>query len=556
MHHSINHCRRRFLLQTGAATLFYAGAPSWLRAMESTGLRPMPKIAPNAASSSFNPDVDLELVCRPATVSILNGPATSVWRYFANLIKGPENTLTTLPDSYLGSIMRFWKGQKIRIRLRNELPEPTITHWHGLHVPALMDGHPMYAIDPGEVFVYEFDMLNRAGMNIYHPHPHEATATQVYHGLAGAILVNDDEERALGLPSGEYEIPIIIQDRTFDDQNQLVYGGGMHFGRFGFYGERVLVNGRPDFRIVVSSRAYRFRMMNGSNARIYKLAWDDGTPIVVIGVDGGLLERPEEKPYVMLAPGERLDVWADFSGRSVGSRLLMRSRSFSGALPRMARCMIGGGWCGMGETGGMMSGSGLPVGSDYPILTVDVTRSVSDSPNLPSHLSKITYYQLSDAANPDRPVPIAISEGPMSVLLNGRPYAETDVQPSERIPVNSVQLMKIFHAHHGGMHGMGMMGGMGMGGGMSMMSSMAHPIHLHGQQFQILDRDIDEDHAEDYATMRERFVTSGWKDTVLVAPGETVRIIKPFDDFKGLFMYHCHNLEHEDMGMMRQFSVD
>ena len=556
MHRSVICSRRRFLLQTGAGVMVCAGAPGWLRAMESAGMRAMPKIAPNAASSDFNPDVDIELVCRPGSVPILNGPATPVWRYFANLIKGPENTLTILPGSYLGSIMRFWKGQKIRVRLRNELPEPTITHWHGLHVPALMDGHPMYAIDPGEVFVYEFEMLNRASMNIYHPHPHEATATQVYHGLAGAILVNDEEERALGLPSGEYEIPIIIQDRTFDDQNQLVYSGGMHIGRFGFYGDRVLVNGRPDFRIEVSSRAYRLRMMNGSNARIYKLAWDDGTPIVVIGVDGGLLERPEEKPYVMLAPGERLDVWADFSGRSVGSRLVMRSRSFSGALPRMAECMTGGRGCGMGGMSGMMSGSSLPLGSDYPIFTVDVTRSVSDSPSLPSSLSKIARYQLSDAANPDKPVPIAISEGPMSVMLNGRPYAENDVQPSERIPVNSVQLMDIFHAHGGGMHGMGMMGGMGMGGGMGMMSSMVHPIHLHGQQFQILERDIDEDHGEDYATMREGFVTSGWKDTVLVTPGERVRIIKPFHDFKGLFMYHCHNLEHEDMGMMRQFLVE
>ena len=181
---------------------------------------------------------------------------------------------------------------------------------------------------------------------------------------------------------------------------------------------------------------------------------------------------------------------------------------------------------------------------------------MSDSPSLPSSLSKIARYQLSDAANPDKPVPIAISEGPMSVLLNGRPYAENDVQPSERIPVNSVQLMDIFHAHGGGMHGMGMMGGMGMGGGMGMMSPMVHPIHLHGQQFQILERDVDEDHGEDYATMREGFVVSGWKDTVLVTPGERVRIIKPFHEFKGLFMYHCHNLEHEDMGMMRQFSVE
>ena len=199
----------------------------------------------------------------------------------------------------------------------------------------------MYVIDPGESYVYEFEMRNRASMNIYHPHPHEATATQVYRGLAGAIIVNDEEERALGLPSGEFEIPIVIQDRTLNDDNQLVYGGGMHMDMIGFQGERILVNGRPNYRVDVASRAYRLRVMNGSNARIYKLAWEDGTPLTVIGVDGGLLERPEIKPYVMLAPGERLDLWADFSGRAVGSKLVMGNAPFQGGVPPMARAHDG-----------------------------------------------------------------------------------------------------------------------------------------------------------------------------------------------------------------------
>ena len=112
------------------------------------------------------------------------------------------------------------------------------------------------------------------------------------------------------------------------EQNQLIYVRNMHDRMMGFYGDRILVNGRPDFQIDVASRAYRLRVLNGSTARIYKLGWDDGTPITVIGVDGGLLEKPEVKPYVMLAPGERLDVWADFSGRNVGSQLVMRSLRF------------------------------------------------------------------------------------------------------------------------------------------------------------------------------------------------------------------------------------
>jgi FtsP/CotA-like multicopper oxidase with cupredoxin domain len=606
--------RRRFIAQTGMALAALSSPYQWLQAMEGMAKSGMPKRAPLTANPSFNPDVELELLCKADSIPILDGAPTRVLRYFASLLKGPENTLTTLPDSYLGRIMRFQRGQKIRIHLRNALPEPTITHWHGLHVPAEMDGHPLYAIGPGETFVYEFEMRNRASFNIYHPHPHEATAKQVYFGMAGGILVNDDEEDALGLPSGEYEIPIVIQDRAFDEQNQLVYLRSMHDRMVGFYGDRILVNGKPDYAIDVASRAYRLRILNGSTARIYKLAWSDGTLLTVLGVDGGLLEQPEVKPYVMLAPGERLDVWADFSGRKAGSTLELRSRPFSGVLPKMAESMMGG------MRGGRMGGGALPIGSDYPIFTVRVTRATGDSPSLPARLAKFDRYRESDTANAGRPVPIGISEGPMSMLLNGRPYAYNDVQPNERMPFNTVQLMEIFHAHgggsgHGGQSGsrgmdhganakdsdggmemggmrhgrsgMGMMGGgmqhaeaqrsngtgdhsmagmgggmgmQGMGmqgmGGMSMMMSMAHPIHLHGQYFQILSRATENVDAGDYASVRDGFINSGWKDTVLVMPGERIRIIKPFQDFKGLFMVHCHNLEHEDLGMMRDFSVE
>lgn len=617
MKYSINPSRRRFFAQTGIGLLAYAGTPTWLRAME--GMGEMPKMAPRKASANFHPDVEIDLICKPSEVSILSGQPTRVLQYVAKLVKGPANTLTELPGSYLGPLLRFEKGQKIRVNLHNQLDGPTITHWHGLHVPADVDGHPLYEIDKGETFVYEFEMLNRASMNLYHPHTHNHTGEHVYHGLAGAILVNDQEERKLELPSGEYEVPIVIQDRLFDANNQLQYARQMHDRMMGFYGDRILVNGRPDFKLDVASRAYRFRILNGSTARIYKLAWDDNLPLTVIGTDGGLLETPVLKPYVMLAPGERLDVWADFSGRKVGSQLVLRSRSFSGVLPGMAERMMtgkhggddqphGGGGHRMGMG---MHGSALPVGSDYPIFSVHVTKSVSDSPALPNKLSTIKHYTLGDTANPHKPVPIGISEGPMKMVLNGRPYAYNDILPSERIPLNTVQLMEIFHAHggsggHGGeeasesgghkMGGMGMMGGMNhnggdkaqgggghrmggmgmgmrhgndsgdgrhkmggmdrMGGGMGMMMSMAHPIHLHGQYFQILSRTVGMGKSDGYATVKDGFIEGGWKDTVLVMPGETVKIIKPFQDFKGLFMYHCHNLEHEDMGMMRDFSVE
>jgi FtsP/CotA-like multicopper oxidase with cupredoxin domain len=540
--------RRHFLKQSSMGLLAFASVPQWLIAAET--MHGMPLMQPRKASANFKPDVELELFCQNTEAQILIGRKTRVQQYSAKLLHGPKQSMTEIPGSYLGPIIRLQKGQKVRIHLHNQLDEDTITHWHGLHVPAEVDGHPMYAFGPGQKFVYEFEVVNRACMAIYHPHPHEATAKQVYHGLAGAIIVNDAEETALGLPSGEYEIPIVIQDRLFDGQNQLIYAPNMHSSMFGFYGNRILVNGRPELQLDVATRAYRLRFLNGSTARIYKLGWDDGTPITVLGVDGGLLEQPEHKPYVMLAPGERLDVWADFSNRTLGSELVMHSLPFSGILPRM----------------GMMGhhGFGLPVGSDYAIFTARITKKVGDSPKLPTTLAKISRYAIGDTHNPNKPVPITISEGHMAMLLNGRPYAYEDIQDRERIPLNTIQLMEISHEQGGG-HGMMGMGGMGMGrmgmgwmqhGGMGGMMTMAHPIHLHGQQFQIVSRSIDSLRESDYATVNQGFINSGLKDTVLVMPGETVRIIKPFQDYKGLFMFHCHNLEHEDMGMMRDFLVE
>ncbi len=533
--------RRRFLMS--AAALAAPGV-----AFADSALR--------AATESFNPDVELELICKRDLIPVLPGKPTQVWRYSGNLVKGPATTLTTLPDSYLGPLLRLAKGQKVRIRLKNELPEQTITHWHGLHVPRDADGHPMAAIQSGETYVYEFEVKNRAGFNFYHPHTHEATATQVYHGLAGGIIIEDEEERRLGLPSGEYEIPLVLQDRSFDDANQLAYWGGMHRDMFGFYGDRILVNGRPDYKLDVAGRAYRFRVLNASNARIYKLMWDDGTPLTVIGVDGGLLEKPEKRPYAILAPAERLDLWVDFSGRPVGSKLVMRSGEFEGLVPSMAQRMMG---------------SALFVGDDYPLFTATVTRAVSDSPKLPEKLATIRHYRMEEIANRDAPRPIALTMGHMRLALNGRTYEHDNVLEIERIPVDTVQLFDIYHDHGGGMGmargmGMGGMGGMGMGGGMMGggmggmgmmgMMDMAHPIHLHGEPFEILSRSYEGGNADAYATIKDGLIDSGLKDTVLVSPGETIRIAKPFHDFKGRFMYHCHNLEHEDMGMMREFSVE
>jgi len=568
---SINNNNRRQFLQQSALGLASAAFPGLLLANKGQ--------VKSSPTRGFNPDVEIAITARQGNVPILkSGPTTRVQKYYAKLIKGPENTLQHLKGNYLGPIINYEKGQKVRIYFYNKLSEPSIIHWHGLHVPQKSDGHPMYTIQANERFVYEFEVMNRAGTSFYHSHTHELTAEQVYQGLAGMITVTDEEEKKLDLPRGEFDLPLVLQDRTFNNRNQLRYLHGMHGRMSGFLGDTILVNGKPNVEFSVKSRAYRFRALNGSNSRIYKLGWDDGTPLTAIGTDAGLLEKPETRPYIMLAPGERVDLWLDFSGRSVGSKLVMYSLPYTGAMPPIFSKMqkgksskgMGGGMMGGGMGMGMgMMGGGLAQGAKFPIAAFNVTEKVSDSPKLPKHLVKFDRLTERDVDNAHDPLPIAISMKPMRPMLNGKSYSMDRVLDFERVPVGSTKKIKIFHDHgmkkeeHGedkGKMDMGSMkgGSMGkMGGGMDsgMMFSMAHPIHLHGQQYQIISRKPGGMRLDEYETVKDGFIDSGWKDTVLVMPGEEIEIIKPFEDFKGFFLYHCHNLEHEDLGMMRQFYV-
>ena len=522
-------CNRRKLLKYVAVGI--AGVLSYPSWAQTTGF-----VRVNVPSADFLPDVEIELTMNTADVAILNGEKTRAWKIIGKVITGSSGVLDNNEGTYLAPTLRFKKGQKVRLILNNNLPAQSILHWHGLHVPANMDGNPMYAINHGETYIYEFEILNRAGTYFYHSHAHGVTARQVYSGLAGLLIVSDDQEQALNLPSGELDVPLVIQDRSFDNQNQLVYSAHMMQRMQGFLGEQILVNGRPDFVLPVATRAYRLRLVNGSNSRIYKLAWDDGTPITVIGVDGGLLENPEQHTYVMLAPGERLEIWMDFSTRTVGTELNLRSIQFD-ASSHGGMGMMGGH---RGMMGGMMSVSTLPSGSDYPILKIRVAKKEQGNNSLPKILTPISALQIENATNTTNPKTIALSMQHMSALLNGRSYKMNDIQPDEIIPVNSLQLIEFDNGFNSGMHGM---------------MNMPHPMHLHGEQFQIIKREVNSRFKDSYATVASGLIQSGWQDTVLVMPGEKVTILKPFNDFKGLFMYHCHNLEHEDMGMMRDFLV-
>ena len=533
-----DHKRRQFLQYAALGTVA-AALPSFVLA-EGGKIKSVP-------SASFKPDVEFEITARISEVPIIPGTHTTVFKYHGKLLRGPKNALKTMPG-YLGPILNLSQNQKVRIFFYNELPEPSVIHMHGMHVPQRMDGHPVYAIERGERYVYEFEVKNPAGTNWYHSHTHGMTATQVYRGLAGLITITDEQEQKLELPSGVYDIPITIQDRRFTASNQLQYLHGMRERMVGFLGDTILVNGQANSTIPVKTRAYRLRILNGSNSRIYKLGWEDGTQLVAIGTDGGLLERPENYPYIMLAPAERIELWVDFSGRKVGSDLVLSSLEYQVTMPHMGGGMQGGRGR-MGRGMGVMNG-GLLQGESFPIIKFHIAERVGDSPELPEKLVSMRSLTERDISNPDRTVPIDIGMQHMSPQLNGRSFEMHEVMDIERIPVNTIQRIKISNNH--GLMGDGAGGMRGRGG---MMMSMAHPIHLHGQQFKVLSRTQTDRDSDGYNTVKDGFISNGWKDTVLVMPGEEIEIIKPFEDYTGLFLYHCHNLEHEDMGMMRNFYV-
>jgi FtsP/CotA-like multicopper oxidase with cupredoxin domain len=244
----------------------------------------------------------------PATVDLGGGKLSQAWVY-NGLLPGPT--------------FRARPGNTARFTLHNGLTEPTITHWHGMVVDHLNDGHPIYAIAPGGMYSYAFPVNQRAALNWYHPHPDGLTGEQVALGLAGAFIINDAQEDGLGLPSGSHEAPLVIRDAVLDSTGNLKYtpkGGG-------FLGSIPLVNGTRDPYLSVDTALYRFRVLGGANARIFGLALSNGAPFWLIGNDGGLLTAPVNIAQLDLAPGERLDLLVDFRGMSVGQTVMLRDVS-------------------------------------------------------------------------------------------------------------------------------------------------------------------------------------------------------------------------------------
>jgi FtsP/CotA-like multicopper oxidase with cupredoxin domain len=544
------------LLSSGMHSLLSSCSPQ-----PSTTKIPEQSTVARAPNPKFIPDLEINLQAAPKTVQILAGQMTQVWSYAATLVKGDPTSLQAIPDSYLGPIIRVQTGQRVRVNFQNNLPQgqSSIVHWHGLILPEEMDGHPRFSIEPGQTYVYEFEVINRAGMNWFHPHPDMLTGQQAYAGLAGLFIVTDPEETALKLPSGAYEVPIVLQDRTLDTNNQLLYlgskigtprnnnignMGGMNnsdrsgssmgdmSSMMGFLGQQIFINGKPKFTLAAATQVYRLRILNGSNARIYKLGWSNGDPLTVIGTDGSLLTQPVQKKYVMLAPGERIDVWADFSKLKVGTEISLDSLVFSGAEN-----------AGSSSMGGMMNSNNAPeLGTAIMLFKVKIDRAETETLKLPSKLAALTLLRPIDAINAAQPRPVELALQGMKWVMNGQLFEMNVATPQETVKLNSIELWEIINKLNPG----AMMDAKGM----------AHPIHFHNVKFQVISRQVLPELAAGWQTVKDGYIDEGFKDTVMVMPGERVKLLMKFEKYSGLFAYHCHTLEHEDAGMMRNYRVN
>jgi blue copper oxidase len=460
--------RRREFIGLGAASL----AATWFGGCNTDALGPTAALEPSLARV---PQGGARNALRiPSTVSSSNLTLTAA-PGVADLGAGQTSAALLYNGGFPGPTIVANNGGAASMRFVNGLSQHSITHWHGMIVDHEDDGHPIQAVPPGGSYDYDFTISQRAALNWYHPHPHMHTGEQVYHGLAGAFIIRDSEESALNLPSGAYEVPLIIRDASFDSAGNLKLGGKSS----GFWGTEPLVNGTRTPFLAVNKAVYRFRVLNGCNARVWQLAFADGRSFTLIGNDGGLLEAPVAISQITMAPGERADIIVNFTQLGASSSAMLRC--------------VDAKWDVIEFRGtGVAGGGTVPTGT----------------------LSSIT--QLTGSTVPDR----TFSFDGMT-KINGKVY---DISRIDfEVPRGVVQRWR-FRTN----------------------GNAPHPVHIHGAQFQVQSRTGGRGQLFPW----ER----GWKDTVLLADFETVDVLIRFDR-AGEYLIHCHQLAHEDQGMMSNFIV-
>jgi FtsP/CotA-like multicopper oxidase with cupredoxin domain len=430
---------------------------------------------------------DLEL--QTGTSSILPGKETPTWG--AN-------------GAFFGPTLRAARGQTVQINVRNSLPEATTIHWHGMHLPALMDGGPHQMIQPGESWSPIWEITQPASTLWYHPHPHGQTAQHVYRGIAGLFLIDDEAARSSGLPSsyGVDDIPLILQDKNFNDSGEFsdsipLVASMMGAGGPGLTGDTILVNGTYNPHFVVMTTQVRIRVLNGSNTRSYRLQFSDDRAFQLVATENGLLPTPVTMTQLQVSPGERVELVIPFVP---GETVVLQSMEPNFDIDFLQNRLWGG-------------------DDRFDLLQFRAEAALAESPALPSSLA------VDDAATA---IPDPGNARVRSFTLrdhqdiSGHPFDMSRID--QVIGAGAIEIWEI--------DGNGTM----------------HTFHVHGASYRVLS--VGGDAPAAWQT--------GLKDTVFIPPSGTVRILVRFPELIDPltpYMYHCHLLRHEDNGMMGQYVV-
>ncbi len=431
---------------------------------------------------------------------------------FAQLVPGNQTVTGGINGKFWGPTLFFNKGDVVHLNVLNKLNEATTIHWHGFHLPAVMDGGPHQVIPPGTLWQPFWEVTNNASTYWYHPHLHEMTMEHITKGIGGLIIVRDAVEASLPLPRkyGVDDIPLVLTDRDFNTQNQFVTVP---------YGDSMLVNGTLRAQFSVPAQVVRFRVLNGAIERSYNIGFSDNRTFSIIGSDGGLLNAPVPLTRYILHAGERVEILVNFSGQNGQSVDLKAYNSQLGNFVAGGENFPNGPFANfLGKKDFTMLHLNVASPTADPITTIPAT--LANNVLLKATDANITrILTLSDSAGVTNP-PIL---GPNAFLINHKLF---DIDYNEyQVPLGNTEIWEIRSN-----------------------SLFGHPFHIHDVEFNILSINGAAPPA----------AQAGWKDVVFIPGNQTVRFIAKFEDFADPlhpFMYHCHIALHEDEGMMGQFVV-
>jgi bilirubin oxidase len=422
------------------------------------------------------------------------------------------------------------KGDAVKMNVTNKLNDSTTIHWHGMHLPAIMDGGPHQIIPPGTVWQPYWTVKNQAATLWYHPHLHEMTQQHVTKGIGGFIIIRDAAEAALKLPRtyGVDDIPLALTSRRFLSSNQMAYN------IIDNYGDYEMVNGTLNPQVNLPKQIVRLRILNGEIQRGYNLGFSDNRTFYVIGNDDGLLNAPVAVTRLALHTGERVEILVDLSANTaVGSTLDLKAYNSATELQALTPGQNVFGWPGNEGRSTQPTGNNGPINGgllnnvDFNILRINVVAATANPITaIPSTLINNTYWTDADVTN-SRTITVTGGQGGTAFSLDNKFFSLKTTNQS--VKLNAVEKWTIVNNNVFG-----------------------HAFHLHDVPFKIVSRSG----GNLGSTLRS--YEQGWKDVAWIPIGGTVTFIAKFDDFADAtwpYMYHCHALTHEDEGMMGSFVV-